>query len=1296
MPKMFGLVVAIAILSVASAFGAETVLVEAESFADTGGWVIDQQFMDQMGSPYLLAHGLGEPVADAVTTVRFPGPGKYRVWVRTRDWVAPWNAPGAPGRFQLFIDGRPVETTFGTQGAEWHWQDGGNVEIEKETTTIALHDLTGFEGRCDAIVFSADANAPPNEGESMRRFRRKLLGLGEKPADAGTYDLVVVGGGMAGTCASLSAARLGLKVALIQDRPVLGGNNSSEVRVHLGGKTNFEPYPAIGDIVAELDPGRHGNRRPAHYYNDEKKLRVVWDEPNIDLYLNTRAFALETTYSKWKRFLRTQLGDKDLILLRPPTVIRNKIFAVIAGDIRTGRELRFEARLFADCTGDGTIGYLAGADFDMVEKGRMGPSNLWRVEDMGKPVSFARCPWAIDLSDKPFPGRPKHPGIYGDHGPQELGGWFWESGFYHDPFSKAEYIRDLNFRAMYGAWDTLKNVDKVYPNHKLVWAAYIAGKRESRRLLGDILLNTQDLMSGRRYEDGCVPTSWDIDVHLPEVGYADGLGEDAFISRDYHTQYDRPFWIPYRCLYSRNIENLFMAGRDISVTHEALGTVRVMRTCGMMGEVVGMAASLCKNHTTTPRRVYDDYLAELKALMARGVGKDSPAAMAAIRPIEFDLDFDMSQISETNALVGLSSEGTLNVYTQTKPWPGVNVHLPSWDLTGYKSVCVDVTNRTPRNLRIWGKLTGSDSDRGIQCSIGVPPGKTRTLRIDLYPTPWKLDEPMGLVGMRRPPGEPSTIDVSKVTNIFVHLQDWDEPTCFEVDNVRAVGRLTVLKSDVFLPFIDEFGQFAHADWPGKTHSQANMELEKAREKTELGAKSGPDDWDKYGGYNKGPKLEATGFFRVEKYNGKWWLIDPAGFLFWSHGVDCVRSRNETPISDRQKYFAPLPGDDSPFAEFYDTASWAPHGYYKDHTPYKTFDFSRANFLRKYGDNWQEQFADVTHRRLRSWGTNTIANWSDEDIYLIRRTPYVATINFDARRLEGSEGYWGKFYDVFDDSFTENLAKRLEQEKGKSIGDPWCVGFFVHNELAWGDEVSLSLATLASPAEQPAKKVFVEDLKAKYGTIDKLNAAWSTHHKSWEQLLKTQQLPPNKEAWAKDKAQADLTAFYIKTAETYFATVRDELKRVAPQQLYLGCRFAWVNDLAANAAAKYCDVVGYNRYEYDVEGLALPGDIDKPIIIGEFHFGALDRGMFHEGLRPVCDQQDRAFAYKHYVESALRNPYIVGTHWFQYKDQATTGRGDGENYQIGLIDICDTPYPETIQALRQIGYNLYEYRVRPGE
>ena len=602
---MSSLLFVVLLYSVVSTASADTILVEAEGFDNHGGWVVDQQFMDQMGSPFLLAHGLGIPVKDAVTKVRFPSTGKYRVWMRTRDWVASWKAPGAPGRFQLLIDGKPLKTVFGTEGADWHWQNGGMVEIKNKQVKIALHDLTGFEGRCDAVVFSNDTNfIPPNDGEGLRSFRRKLLGLPGIPENAGKYDLVVVGGGIVGTCSAVSAARLGLQVALIQNRPVLGGNNSSEVRVHLNGNINLLPYPALGNVVKELDSGKRGNARPSENYDDQKKLRVVQTEKNIHLFLNTHACKVEKKGSR--------------------------IAAVITKNIITGRELRFEAPLFADCTGDGTIGYLAGADYRYGREGRdetgeslapekpdrmtMGASVQWYSEQHMAPSTFPDCPWALQFSEQSC-----HQISRGD--------WDWETGLNRNQITEFEYIRDYGFRAVYGNWAFLKNKTHRkawYANRKLEWVAYIAGKRESRRLLGDIILQQQDIQQKKEFPDAFVTTTWTIDLHYPDPKNTKYFPGEEFRSIAKFTRID-PYPIPFRCFYSRNIDNLMMAGRCISVTHVALGTVRVMRTCGMMGEVVGMAASLCKKHNTDPRGVYQRHLDELKGLAIRGIGKSDPA-----------------------------------------------------------------------------------------------------------------------------------------------------------------------------------------------------------------------------------------------------------------------------------------------------------------------------------------------------------------------------------------------------------------------------------------------------------------------------------------------------------------------------------------------------------------------------------------------------------------------------------------------------------------------------------------------
>lgn len=615
------------ILLLVSCTRKEQILLEAENFEERGGWVIDNQSATVMGSPYLLAHGLGVPVKDAETSFEVSKDGIYRMWVRTKDWTRTWGRDESPGRFEVWMDDTAIGV-FGTEEPEWYWQDGGTLPLSAGTHSLKLHDLTGFEGRCDAIYLTTDINQlPPNDLKKMDTFRRKALGITD-PIDQGSYDLVVVGGGIAGCCAAVSAARLGCKVALIQNRPVLGGNNSSEVRVGLSGLISQQPYPNIGNLLDELGGVGHWtnyearrdtaserskqiltilkkhpekiqhNAGPASNYEDEKKLQLIANEPNISLFLNTEV---------------VEVRKKG-----------NRISAVIGKDIQNGKESLFKGTLFVDCTGDGNLGYLAGADYrvgresksetqeasapEQADQLTMGTSVQWYSEEADSPQAFPDCPWAIQFSDSTC-----FPIIRGD--------WQWEAGLMRDQIVDIEQIRDYALRAVYGNWSYVKNKwrDRSdFQNRRLVWAAYIGGKRESRRLLGDVVLTEQDILGNVPYEDASFTTTWGIDLHYPEQ--IPGLMEEPFtaISR---TQSIAPYAVPYRCLYSRNIENLFMAGRDISVTHIALGTVRVMRTGGMMGEVVGMAASICKQHEVLPRAVYTDYLPELKNLMQKGVGK---------------------------------------------------------------------------------------------------------------------------------------------------------------------------------------------------------------------------------------------------------------------------------------------------------------------------------------------------------------------------------------------------------------------------------------------------------------------------------------------------------------------------------------------------------------------------------------------------------------------------------------------------------------------------------------------------
>ncbi len=714
-------------LSLSSTVFAKDVLLEAEHFANYGGWVHDSQFMNQMGSPFLLAHGLGVPVADAETKMTME-PGQYRVWVRTRDWTATWNASESPGKFQLLVNGKPLATTFGTNGADWAWQDGGIVDVTEKENFVALHDLTGFEGRCDAILFLSSLDQPPtNDPEKLKVLRRERLDLPKDPETVGNFDLVVVGGGIAGTCAAVSAARQGLSVALIQDRPVLGGNNSSEVRVWLQGARNKGPYKNVGNVVAELEQSKQAHYGPtntADLYEDDKKLDIVRNEKNIRMFLEHFANGVEKD------------GDK--------------IVAVIAEQTKTGRKFRFAGSFFVDTTGDGNLGAMAGADFDMtIEQGHMGPCNLWNVIETDSPQSFPRCPWALDLTDKPFPGRARR-------APNDLGGWYWESGFYHDPIAKGEYIRDWNFRAAYGAWDALKNIDKAFPNAKLNWMAHIAGKRESRRLLGDVILSQKDLVESVRYDDACVPTGWPIDLHLPDKRYEKGFEGDAFISTAHYVQIKTPYWIPYRCLYSRNVSNLFMAGRCLSATHEGLGSARVMRTGGCMGEIVGLATKICVQEKTTPRGVYSEHLKKLFALIEnpgwlpnkKKIGAPSFAGMVGPN-IAPKAQLKTSGEKDSSVVPELLVDGFASYGINEERWLS-NAHGDVWiELTWEKPQKIaafrmvsgyngggDITDPTLdftlRSLKpIETMLIDVDANKEVDFQQLVEPVETTTLRIDL-------------------------------------------------------------------------------------------------------------------------------------------------------------------------------------------------------------------------------------------------------------------------------------------------------------------------------------------------------------------------------------------------------------------------------------------------------------------------------------------------------------------------------------------------------------------------------------
>ena len=574
------------------AAAADRLLLEAEGFQNPGGWSLDTQFIEIMGSPYLLAHGLGEPVKDATTTAILPSAGKYRVWVRTKDWVAQWDAQGAPGRFQVIINGRPLAETFGTKGKTWSWHDGGLIEATETRLNVALRDLTGFNGRCDAVYLTKDlGETPPSDTGPLSAWRKTALGLPAAPEDMGEFDLVVVGGGYGGLGSAISAARQGLKVALIQNRPVLGGNGSSEVRVWSQGLIRRGKYPLIGEMVEEFADRAKNSPGLYEEFGDAQKEAHVRKEKNISLFLNEHVYAAETK------------GER--------------IVSVTSLNTTNSRQKRFRGKLFSDCTGHGSLAHLAGAKYEIELKDLLGMSNMWVWSNAAEPRRFPETPWALDLNMDDFPYPKMGRADMADKGKGE---WFWESGFNKHPINDLELIRDWNLRAVFGAFNAMKNRDGKadHPKAKLDWVAYIGGTRESRRIVGDVMLTQEDIVSKREFPDGCVPSTWSIDLHFPKQEFAKKFPENPFISyADHDRRVDRQYGypVPYRCLYSVNVNNLFMAGRNISVTDVALGTVRVMKTIGMMGEVVGKAASVAVRRNCTPREVYTLYWSEMDQLL---------------------------------------------------------------------------------------------------------------------------------------------------------------------------------------------------------------------------------------------------------------------------------------------------------------------------------------------------------------------------------------------------------------------------------------------------------------------------------------------------------------------------------------------------------------------------------------------------------------------------------------------------------------------------------------------------------
>ncbi len=610
-------------------------------------------------------------------------------------------------------------------------------------------------------------------------------------------------------------------------------------------------------------------------------------------------------------------------------------------------------------------------------------------------------------------------------------------------------------------------------------------------------------------------------------------------------------------------------------------------------------------------------------------------------------------------------------------WPGVYFAFDGRrDFSKCASVKVTITNCTDRSLRFGVKVKGETVQGRLPDSgLTIPPHAAYTKDLRLYAEAWAFDKPHGLVGLKRMPhvGGGSSYALEKVTSIAVYLPAGTSQTTFGVSRVETTpgdvigNNLKVLKADSFFPWVDEFGQANYAEFPDKVHSKEELAARTATEARELMAKPvGIPDADRFGGWVAGPQLKATGFFRVEKVNGKWWFVDPDGRLFLSQGVNMGWNYTHTAVTFREKYFEKLPPRDGATKQFWlHHTKTAYRNFYSDpaHVPYDSFSFSMHNLFLKYGTDWRAKDAEMVVRRTRAWGINTTTGTSGAILKQPERVPYVTGIGPKSRPIVGVKGYWGLLLDPFAPEFAESCRRQAEAARAKGTNE-WCIGWTANNELSWtSDGAALARGVLASPDDQPAKIALLRLLAARGKTVETATLA-------------------------------DLRALGEAVADKYYSTVRAAIKAVAPNHLYMGDRNDKQNPEVYRAASRHCDVLTVNIDDYRPTRELPKGAVDRPFLVTEFHFGCYDTGYFYASLIPVKDQKTRAACYLEYLRAVIDNPNYIGAHWFQWRDCPITGVvGESANAQCGLVSMTDVPYTELIGAIKTISAEMYPRRAK---
>jgi hypothetical protein len=625
--------------------------------------------------------------------------------------------------------------------------------------------------------------------------------------------------------------------------------------------------------------------------------------------------------------------------------------------------------------------------------------------------------------------------------------------------------------------------------------------------------------------------------------------------------------------------------------------------------------------------------------------------------------------------------------------------VADWSATRQLAIPVSNPDADPISLEV--RIDGAGADGTPQSRSGLV--RLRPREAVVLVLPLRGNNPAAM-GMRMgPPADPpqlgrpvrviggaqGIIDLRRVTMLRLALPYLDS------HHTLIFGEPGTLRGRdpgrrPYQQIVDRFGQYSRATWPEKVGATADIREAGRREQRLLRRWSSElPRRDRFGGILQGTSFKATGFFRTERANGRWRLVTPEGHEFFSLGIDVVAPDvGATIITGREFMFTGLPRADEDLARHFATRHGA-----------TTFDFHAANLERKFGRDYLAAWRRTTVARLRAWGFNTIGNWSEPQVIAESAMPHVVGTSLwgDYRQIADGSDPHKDMPDVFDPRFAAAVDALVGQMASRHETDPFLIGYFVDNELAWGSARSkdprlryaIAVNTLRLGAESPAKQAFVQLLVEKHRSAGALAAAWGTAVPSWD-TLRRDRLVLSDSTLARSAVTADLSAFTTRYADAYFRSVAAAIRRHDPNHLYLGSRFQSRAPEAVAACARYCDVVSFNVYNRDISGAEWGHfhALGKPAIIGEFQFGSPDRGLFWPGLYNVAAEDRRGPAYARYLKSALANPDIVGCHWFQYIDEPLTGRPlDGENGHIGFVSVADVPYHGFVAAVRKANLSL---------